>query len=454
MSAITDLTRSLLTMSTVLAGVILLSADVEAQVLSESVKLLAPDGAANDEFGQAVSLEGDIAVVGVRRDDDFGADSGSAHVYRRLGLSWLEQQKLLPSSGEADDEFGVAVAVHDDVIVIGASGDNQAGEDSGAVYIFRWNGVTWTQEQKLGPLDADPGDKFGGSVAISGELVVVGADLDDELASGAGAAYVFRWNGVSWLQEQKLLPMDGATFDQFGLSVSISGNTVVVGSPFDDDLGSDCGSAYGFRYDASQTCGQLWCQKQKLLPDNSPSGDNFGSTVAVFDDVVVVGAKGDDDAANNAGAAYAYRWNGVSWDVEQKIFSADASSEDAFGGRVAAGGSHILIAAMGDDDNGVDSGAAYLFAWGGGTWMQEQKLLPSDGLSNDSFGQSVAIVENVAIVSAFLDDDLGTDSGSAFVFHLGPEVPSVSSWGIVSLTLMIGLVATLMLRRVGSTQVR
>jgi len=212
----------------------------------EEQKLLASDGAADDRFGDSVSISGNVALVGAELDDDKGTDSGSAYVFRWSGGSWVEEQKLLASDGAADDRFGSSVSISGNVALVGAELDDDKGTDSGSAYVFRWNGSSWLEEQKLLASDGAGSDYFGSSVSISGNVALVGAYLDDDNGTYSGSAYVFRWNGSSWVEEQKLLASDGAADDRFGDSVSISGDMALVGAFWDDDNGTDSGSAYVF----------------------------------------------------------------------------------------------------------------------------------------------------------------------------------------------------------------
>jgi hypothetical protein len=223
-------------------------------------KLLASDGAANDRFGLSVSISGDVVLVGAHGDDDNGLNSGSAYVFRWNGGSWVQMQKLVASDGVANDTFGRTVSISGDLALVGAWGDNDNGNASGSAYIFRWNGSSWMQEQKLLASDGAESDEFGWSISIRSDIALVGARGHDDKGYRSGSAYVFRWNGSSWVQEQKLLASDGALGDYFGESVSISGDVAVVGAWADDDNGGDSGSAYVFE------CKEQVLPKGKAMP--------------------------------------------------------------------------------------------------------------------------------------------------------------------------------------------
>jgi len=393
----------------------------EATYAIKRAKLVASDGAGGDEFGYSVSVSGDVAVVGACLDDDNGSDSGSAYVYRWNGTSWAQEpNKLLASDGAAGDDFGCSVSVSGDVAVVGAYLDDDNGSHSGSAYVYRWNGTSWAQEpNKLVASDGAWGDRFGWSVSVSGNVVVVGAYDDDDNGSYSGSAYVFRWNGTSWAQEpNKLLPSDGAGGDRFGWSVSVSGDVAVVGAYGDDDNGTDTGSAYVFRWN-----GTSWVQEAKLLASDGAEFDDFGRSVSVSGDVAVVGAPYADENGSDSGSAYIFARNQGgpdNWGQVTELLPSDGAADDYFGWSVSLSGDVALVGAYMDDDKGSESGSAYVFRWNGTSWVEQPKLLASDGAADDEFGLSVSVSGNVAVVGAYYDDDKGTDSGSAYVFGVLP----------------------------------
>ncbi|MCK4341950.1 MAG: hypothetical protein KAY37_09535 [Phycisphaerae bacterium] len=377
-------------------------------------KLLAGDGAADDRFGYSVDISGDVAIIGAIYDDDNGSDSGAAYVFRYNGSNWVQEQKLTASDGAADDWFGLSAAISGDLAVIGAHPDVYY-SGTGAAYVFRYNGSAWIEEAKLESGGGSNGDWFGHSVAILGNRVLVGAPLDSQGGTWVGAAYVFRYDdGVGWVQEQKLQASGGQGWDEFGWSVSLSGDVALIGAFGDDDKGTTSGSAYVFRYNGSS-----WIQEQKLLASDGAANDRFGDSVAVWGDVALIGAYGDDDNGSSSGSAYVFRYNGSNWAEEQKLTASDAAGEDQFGLQfVAISGEAALIGARGNDDNGSSSGSAYVFRYdpAAEAWFEVAKITASDAAEGDHFGFCVAISGNTAIVGAAYDDDNDTDSGSAYVF--------------------------------------
>ena len=258
-------------------------------------------------------------------------------------------------------------------------------------------------ESKLLPGDGATGDQFGWSVATDGGVVVVGAWLDDDNGSDSGSAYLF--DPLSGAQLARLLPGDGAPGDQFGLSVAIDRGIVAVGACLDDDNGTDSGSVYLF----DATTGT---QLTKLLPDDGAPGDQFGWSVAMDRGVVAVGSWLDDDSGSNSGSAYLF--DATTGAQLAKLLPDDGAVNDWFGVPIAIDRGTVALGAFGDDDLGNVSGAAYLFDVATGT--QLAKLLPDDGTEGDRFGRAIAIDSGVVAVGAFLDDDHGEDSGSAYLF--------------------------------------
>lgn len=374
-------------------------------------KLTAADAAAGDQFGFSASIDGDTAAVGSPFDDDGGTSTGSVYVYTRSGGVWTQQAKLTASDPAADDRFGFSVAVFGSTIAVGARLDDDGGASAGSVYIFTRSGGVWTQQQKLTASDAAAGDEFGQEVAGFGDTLVVGSPFDDDVGSNSGSAYVFTRSGSVWTQQQKLAASDSAAGDEFGLRVHISGETAIVGSHLDDDGGSESGAAYVFT-----RSGGIWAQQQKLTAADAAAGDRFGRRVQLSGDTAIVGASWDDDGGTNAGAAYVFTRSGAVWTQQQKLTAPDAAAGNEFGEYVSVSGHAAIVGARFNDAAGTDAGAAYVFIRSGGVWTQRIKLNSSDIAGGDRFGGSVWLSGDTAIVGANLDDDAGSSSGSAYIF--------------------------------------
>ncbi|MCH8968493.1 MAG: hypothetical protein IIA66_05190, partial [Planctomycetes bacterium] len=301
------------------------------------------------------------------------------------------------------DQFGYCVALSGTTAIIGTWADDDNGFNSGSAYLF--DAKTGQQIAKLLPEDGATGDYFGVSVAISGATAIIGTWADDDNGERSGSAYLF--DAKTGQQIAKLLPDDGAAHDLFGRSVAISGATAVVGAVWDDDNGTNSGSAYLFDVLTGQ-------QIAKLLPDDGAEDDRFGHSVAFNGTTAIVGAYGGEDNGDDSGAAYVF--DTTTGQQIAKLLPNDGEQEEHFGWSVAISGTTAIVGALFDDDNGPGSGSGYLFDTA--TGQQIAKLLPEDGAAVNLFGVSVAISGATAIVGAYMDDDNGEYSGSAYLFDV------------------------------------
>jgi hypothetical protein len=405
--------------------------------VSQNAKLVADDGATNDKFGTSVSISGDTMVVGAPHHDIPIGDAGSAYVFIRNGTSWTQQAKLVAGSSKASDYFGNSVSISGDTIVVGVmNDDNRSLTDAGAVYVFtRDDPGAWTQQAKLVASDGAKGEKFGWSVSISGDTIVVAAYKDDDKGRASGSAYVFtRDVPGAWTQRAKLVASDGAADDYFGYSVSISGDTIVVGNIGDDDKGSASGSAYVYTRDVPGSATSAWTQRAKLVPADGAADDNFGWSVSVSGDTIVVGAYKDDDKGSASGSAYVYTRDvpGI-WPQRAKLVPDDGAGSDYFGHSVSVSGDTIVVGAHKDDSS---TGSAYVYTRDvPGTWTQTKKIVADDGAGSDNFGWSVSISGDTIVVGAHQDDDKGSNSGSAYVFTALATAPQLTHDGSSKMTL-------------------
>ena len=386
----------------------------------ESLKIVADDGAQGDRFGDSVAVFGDTLVVGAIYDDD----KGSAYIYSRdfTTKEWILQQKLVPDDEAEWDYFGGSVAVFGDTIVVGAKYDGtDKGDNSGSAYIYSRDTTTkeWILQQKLVAEDGAADDLFGSSVAVFGDTLVVGAPGELFNYGINGSAYIYHQDPATkgWIIHQKLVADDGAEGDYFGGSVDIYEDTLVVGAYGDDDKGSDSGSAYIYNRD---TTTKEWILQQKLVADDCAEYDSFGGSVAVFEDTLFVGASDDDGEGSDSGSAYIYSrdFTTKEWILQQKLVADERAAEDRFGGSVAVFEDTLVVGAKYDDDNGEESGSAYIYNRDPTTkeWILQQKLVADDGADGDYFGGSVAIYNGTVVVGAYWDDDKGTSSGSVYVY--------------------------------------
>ncbi len=397
--------------------------------IHESItKLLASDGAAADEFGTAVATTRDVAVVGSPMDDDRGANSGSAYIFvRQQGNpeQWVQVQKLVPADSLAGDQCGEAVAINGDTIVVGT---RFASGGRGAAYVYRRNGSSnsWTFSAKILPSDPALNDQFGFSVAVSGNIVAVGSRLDDDAGSASGSVYLFSRNqgGTNaWGQIKKLTAFDGATDDLFGQSVAINGDNVLVGAIGDFQNGLKTGSAY--LYSRNQGGTNNWGQIRKLIPSDGGGGDEFGSSVSIDGDNLVIGARVVNYLGTDTGAAYMFARNqggANNWGQLKKLVSTTPFGNDQFGYSVSISKDKVVAGVPFTGLNNESRfGSAFLFVEnqaGLANWGLVQEFKRTDPENNDQFAISVSVADNTVVVGAHLDDDVGGASGSAYIYRI------------------------------------
>jgi FG-GAP repeat len=334
----------------------------------------------------------------------------------RVDPLFTQTKKLTASDAAANDRFGYSVAINGDTVVVGAYGKNS---NTGAGYIFERNqggAENWGQVKELTASDAAGGDDFGSSVSINADTVVVGAWVKN---SNTGAAYIFERNqggAEHWAQVQKLTASD-AVVRYFGYSVSINGDTVVVGA-------YDTGAAYIF--ERNQGGAEHWGQVKKLTSSDGIGGDQFGVSVAINIDTVAVGAIHGNRGTSGAVYIFERNQNGVeSWGQVQELTASDAALVDEFGISVAIDGDTLVVGAWAI--NLATGGAAYIFERnqnGVEGWGEVQKLTASDVAAHDQLGSSVAIDGDTVVVGAV---GKNSNTGAAYAFDLASPTPTPTS---------------------------
>ena len=420
--------------------------------------LTTSDGAAGDQFGVSVAVDGDVAVVGAYHGDStVSSDSGVAYVFTKNATGvWDEGVKLTASDGAADDQFGWSVAVDGNTIVVGAYRDDHSGlTQPGSAYVFVKPPGGWadgTETVKLTAPDATDDDLFGVSVAVDGDTVVVGAPFQNYVPEDpnlktlifVGSVYVFTkpdttngwgdWDGLTDTQEASLtakLTTPTAPVntrlpnDLFGSSVAVDGDTILIGSYLSDDSFNRDGHGRAYIYtkpnggwvDSSDYTSRL------TASDGAP-GDWFGYSVALDGDTAVIGARLHNDSRRGAGsgAAYVFVKESGAWSEKAKLTASDGSVDDQFGFSVAVDDKTVVVGAWKDDDHGSGSCSAYVFTEPDLGWAASNetlKLTAPDGAANDRFGVSVAVEGNQALVGAYKDDNVAVvDSGSVYVLGI------------------------------------
>ena len=416
-----------------------------------------------DQFGSAIAISGDTAVVGCPFDwsgsvgvngdptDRSAPNSGAAYVFVRTGSTWTQQAYLKASNTDAQDSFGTAVAISGDTIVVGADGEGSDADGvdgdqtdnsqtaTGAAYVFVRTGSTWSQQAYLKAFNSDGFDGFGKAVAVSGDTIVVGAERERSNTTGvdggwnnamidAGAAYVFTRTGSTWSTDAFLKASNTGGGDKFGSAVAISNDTIVVGAESEDSSATSVdgdgslndaqssGAAYVFVRN-----GGVWSQEAYLKASNTGAADFFGGSVAVDGDSIVVGARGedgsagidgaDDDLLDDAGATYVFERSAGQWAQSAYLKPSTRGAGDLFGASVGISGGSIVIGASRetstaagldavDDNTGSNGGAAYVFERVGGTWVQAHYVKASNPDVDDRFGNAVAISSRMLVVGA------------------------------------------------------
>jgi hypothetical protein len=446
-------------------------------------KIVASDRAGTDYFGWSVSISGSYAIVGAKQEDEDAAgvnpffNAGSAYVFAKdqggTG-NWGQVKKIVASDRATNDSFGSSVSISGSYVIVGAyfEDEDAAGAirlyAAGSAYVFaKDQGGTdnWGQVKKIVPSDRAIDDWFGFAVSISGSYIVVGARYEDDNASGgvpltnAGSAYLFakdQGGTDNWGQVKKIVASDRAESDNFGYSVSISGNYVVVGASNEDENATGgvpldaAGSAYLFAKDQGGT--DNWGQVKKIVPSDRAVGDYFGFAVSISGSDVIVGAYQESEDAsgantlNGAGSAYLFsKDQGGTDNWGQTTKTVAEGSKYIFGNRygtsVAIDGNYAVVGASYEDKNAAganvlaDAGAAYVLKYNGTTWSEIKKIVPSDRAASDYFGCSVSISGSYVLVGAHQEDENATGevplsgAGSAYLF--AKDQGGTDNWGEV-----------------------
>ena len=376
--------------------------DLRAQV---GPRLTADDGQEGDNLGKAVALSGDWAALGVENADDQGANAGAVYMFQRTGASWTQKIKLTADDGAADAHFGAAVALDGQTLVVGAPGAGSP-DATGVTYVFELDAGVWTQHDRLLADGGAAGDSFGAAVSISGDELAVGAP---DAGAMTGAVYLFKRNASNtWAADGNFVPGDNAT--RFGFSLAINDKTLAIGTPGDDDLGSFSGSVF-----VVTKSGTTWASDRKLTASDGSDNDSFGYSVALSGNVLAVGAT----LRNKTGAVYVY--DGPDYADEAELTADDGAASDNFGQSVAASTDWIAVGSPSDDDLGTSSGSFYVFArpGAGAGFSQIDKLSDVGGAAFDLFGSALAVDGSTLIVGSPLHDaPTPADTGSVLTFTL------------------------------------
>jgi len=373
---------------------------------TSSMPLLPADGTPDDQFGWSIAVDGDTAVVGAWKDSDAGDRHGSVYVFARSGETWALETKLLAADVQTLHRYGWAVGVSGDTIVVGAFGDGTNGVNSGAAYIYTRTDTGWAQQAKLFASDARSNLEFGRDVAIDADTVVIGAPGDF-----GDAAYVFTRDGTAWSQQARLTNGAAPTLlSDFGFSVDISADTVVVGDYIADDF---AGAAYVFTRDAG-----VWSLQGELIGQEVAPADVFGRDVAIDGDTVIVGAYEDDNNGTRSGSAFIFHRTGSAWAQQAWLLPGDGNTGDFFGVQVDIDAERCVVGSINSDDAGDNAGSVYVYARSNGVWYPQDELYKTNPANQDRFGSSVALSGATLAAGAPRAASSGPDSGYAEIFAL------------------------------------
>ena len=398
----------------------LLALMIASPALSENWTLqqgLTPQGDDyGSEFGGVIGIDGDLVLVSSIADDENGTYSGSAYLFARSDGVWTRQAKLLPDDGEDHDRFGTGGAIEGNTVVVGAGADDNDGH-SGSVYVFERSGGIWTQQVKLLP-SADSGNAgFGNGIAMDGDTLVIGAHLDTNGGTlESGAAYVYVRDQGTWVLQTKLLPSAGTENSFFGNNLDVDGDTVIVSAALDDENGSNAGVAYVYVRD-----GATWSMQAKLFPEDlHPESDKFGWDVSIDGDTAIVGSYYDNELGTRSGSAYVFVRTGTTWTQQAELLPDGGGAEDYFGISVSVSDDTAVVVAMGEMMPEEHGGSVHFFTRNGTVWTEDLAITPMDGGEYNTFGDDVDMDDDTVVASFRFPleepDNLGLRYGVAYVY--------------------------------------
>jgi hypothetical protein len=367
----------------------------------------------DDNYGFALSASGDTVAIGAPDIDALPARAGAVYVYVRSGSHWLQQAKLLPPAGASGDRFGYSVALDGNTLLIGAPGSDVVlgGNDRGAAHVFVRNAGSWSLQATLLPSDPANDDEFGRAVAVAGNYALVGAPFNSAASTQQGAAYVFLRNGASWSQQVRLLrPGSTHGFEQFGSAVALTPDTAVVGAPLADGMAQgDQGQAVVYTRTAA-----VWSEADVLVSADGKAGDHFGHAVAISGTRIAVGAPYTDRIpffSEDDGAIYVFEGSAASgWGQDQKLadgLPGEATVSALFGWSVALLGDRVLGGAPGNKtDSALPVGATYVYQYTADTgWFVSKRLGLADGRDDVAYGMGRAVALTAAAAFASSGDE-------------------------------------------------
>ena len=388
------------------------------------IKLIGAEEGIRNRGRLPAEIVGDVVIVG-RHNVDHDRHPGAGRIYTLNRNKWELTAELVahdrkPNTGQAGFGYDVSISAPPgrriaDYAIIGAPGDDGAAENAGAAYIYAFNSPHWQQEVKLTAADAAKGDAFGNVVSIDGTTAVVGAPKDDDTGSNSGAAYLFVRDANGWKQHAKLVPKDSAKLDAFGEAVDMQAGTLIVGAPGHTHGGVRfAGAVFVFVRD-----GDTWRERAKLTAGDAGAGDQFGVSVDIEDDTIIVGAKKHDpDGVKDAGAAYIFQRDGNVWKQGAKLTAPKKRNGDHFGTGVATSRNIAIVGAPLREEGAPSAGAAYSFVNVDGAWDNAATVVPEVAHPNLFYGSATAISGDTVIVTGCDGPEKGVGVGNGIVAYV------------------------------------
>jgi hypothetical protein len=398
----------------------------------------ASDPITSDYFGYSSAVDGQYMIVGAYNKMQTQSSAGAAYIYKRTDTTttgtYVFEKKLISQTTGTSFQFGSAVAISGDTVVVGEHGGGTSA--SGKAYVwFRTSGTTWTQQGPIVPSDPTGGDHFGDSVAIDGDYIAVStpywAQKTPYAISNCGAAYVFLRSGTTWAQQARLLASDPGASDYFGVSIAISGSTVVGGAMYWSKKTfptvSGCGAAYVFF-----RSGTSWSQQAQLVAYDPQDSTRYGQSVSIDGDTIAVGAPIWNQVSpliQQCGSVYVYVRSGTTWTLQAQLDAGDRVTSAFFGSTVSIN-SNCLVA--GASNKTSAAGAAYVFKRAGSSWYMTKMLTASDAAASDYLGCSVDVSDKYVTVGAYAWEGTYTDQGAVYTSTVTGAFPVTVTPGLVT----------------------
>jgi len=366
------------------------------------------------KLGASVAISGDIAIVGAPGS---ASDIGQACLYQRSGESWSLLNCLSPSAeSDAVQQFGTSVSISDELLVISA--ENKQSGKHGVAYVYQRLGDTWLPQAELTNSNSSANDKFASAISISQNYIAIGSPGFS--ASTAGAVHIFKSTSSGWVEDMVISPVSSFKSANFGSSLMLSGEYLIIG---DDDHGrAHEGSGYIYRRE-----NDIWNLQASLKGGDITKSANFATSVAISKDYAVIGAKSESNPLikkhKKSGAAYVYKRTGKLWNSQAKLLASDAQQGGNFGSSVAISGDHLVIGA---ESNNSARGATYLFQNISDVWTEVFKFEADDAKQQDSFGHAIAIAQDYIVIGAHNKSMTNDTEGVSYLYYLNRDTsPSV-----------------------------